>query len=792
MTGLSAAIVARFPGAVHVGGREQAAGFTAESTYTPAMEDSLPPDESAPAEPQPQPQPQPSRRRRLWLLPVAVVCLCGAAALAFTLRGADWLMPAVATRIEAASGLRLGVTGPVQARVAPWLGLRAAAVRLAPAGANTAPLVRADTAEIELSWVALLQGRVRIVRLHLVHAQILSGMRLPSGDIEIAADGPAIHATLSSEAATVDADAHRDGEMLALDHVTLRMGRGGLSAVGTGRLSLRDPVRLVATTAVSAAGRPLGDVDAAFSYSADGLVLERANWRRTDGLEINLFGHAAPDQGALRFEGGIDAASESDKGFDASAAFDGALGDNGVTASVSNIDVRAEGAHLTGEAKYRSGATAQLVTSLRLDRLDIDALRQSPLAPLAAVAAAAFEGEAGVHLRIDGLAAGGKTIGEGIIVDASRHAETLDLHELAARSLWGVPFHATGRLAFGPAPVVAFDPIQVSYSGVDANGRLTLDLSGARPVLDGDLAAGPLQLDRVFAGPPSPPPEPMTRRALAQARAKPAAAPALSTKPLGLPATFPIDADVGVSTPRLAWRETQLADVRARLQLRARQLAVTGLTAGAYGGRLTFNGRIEQAEPPHLSAELQLAGADLGTVLADLGGQAVAVHGDLSAELTADGRSPADLVNTLAGTVAVANGTGTVTGIDMASLSERLKQRPTRPTDIFQLARAAGGGRTAFSGLHGHFRIDRGVARTDDLQMTAPTAAARLSGSIDLPRRGLNVVSEFQLTDPPGVPPLVVKLDGPFVDPRRVFDISRLQAYLLHRPDATAPAGRPH
>ncbi|MBV8537032.1 MAG: AsmA family protein [Alphaproteobacteria bacterium] len=689
-------------------------------------------------------------------------------------------MPAVASRIEAQSSLRLSVAGPVKASLVPRLGLRAEDVRLTPLGPQAAPLIQADAADIELSWSALLNGRIEIGRMRLVRSRLPAAPVLPAGDVEIAVDEPAIVVAVSSADTSFRAEAHRDGDALAFGRLTLRAG--SISADGGGRLSLHDPIRLVVTAAVTAADRPVGDVAAALTYSTDGLVLERAAWHRPDGLAIDLFGHAALLDGALRFEGGLDASSEKDSSLDASAAFDGTLDAKGLSMTVSNIDVRTAGSHLTGDAKLQPG---RLAAALRLDRLDVAALRRSPLSPLAAAAAvAASDMDASLHLRADELVAGGTSIGQGIIVDASRHAGAFDLHELAARSLWGVPLHATGRLAIGPAPVAAFEALHLSYGDVDANGSLTLEMSGPRPRLTGELATGPLQLDKLFAGPPPPRPEPMTRKALAAARANPPApAPAWSSQPLAVPAALPVDADVAFAAPKLAWRGYQLAELRGRLQLQEHSVALSDVTAGAYGGRLSFNGRAEQADVPHVVLGAALVGADLGAVLADFGVRDMAVHGDLGADLTADGRSAADLASTLAGSVSLANGTGVVTGIDLAAISERLKQRPARPTDVIQLARAASGGRTPFSGLAGRFRVDRGVARTDDLHLTAATAGARLTGSLDLPHQTLAFVSEFQLTDPPGVPPLIVKLDGPFAEPRRVFDISRLQSYLVHRRD---------
>ena len=137
----------------------------AKTPYTPAMEGAI----------------SRKRRRWVWLLPLAVIGLCAAAVLAFTHWGAAWLMPTVANRIEAASSLRFTAAGPVEAKVAPWLGLRVADVDLTPAGPGAQPLIHADAAELELSWPALLHGQIAIARVRLVRSRLPAMAALPPG-----------------------------------------------------------------------------------------------------------------------------------------------------------------------------------------------------------------------------------------------------------------------------------------------------------------------------------------------------------------------------------------------------------------------------------------------------------------------------------------------------------------------------------------------------------------------------------------------------------------------------------
>jgi hypothetical protein len=740
------------------------------------------------------------RRRRLWLVPLAAVVICAAAALAWTQRGAAWVLPELQARVLAATGLRLEVEGPVVVRFVPW-GLQADRVRLVSAdAAGSPPLIYADALDVDLSWASLLRGRVDIARAHLSQVRALAAG--PPVDVEVVPSGGAAVASLSAGQATLRLSARRSGDTLILDDVMLEDAAHHLAASGTGRLSFGDPIRLIVNAALKQSGVPLGAAALALGYSTDGLVIDRADWRRPDGLDVSLFGHAAAVGGDLRLEGGLGASSQTDKSFDASAEFAGTFGAHGLDMTLDNIAVSGGAGRLTGEAKLHSGTPAAITASLKLDRLDVDAIKHSALAQLVGlVAGAGVDAEAAVHVLVDRVAAGGKTVAEGIVLDAAQHGGTFDLNELSARSLAGLPLHASGRVALGPAPVAAFDPIHVTFGQTEANGRLRIDLSGPRPLADGELATGPLRLDGLWPSPPPLPPVPMTRRAVAAAKAKakananakaaaPTAASAWPQTPFALPASFPVDADLSITSPRVAWRSYGLDQVRAHVTVREAQVAVSELTAAAYGGQVAFSGRLEHPDHPHLAANLRLTAANLGRVLADAGFDNIAGRGDVTADLAADGDSAAALVATLAGTVTVAARNGEISGIDLPMVSQRLKAQPKRPTDILQMARFAAGGRTPFSELRGELRIDQGIARTSNVRLKAADGQAHVQGSIDLPHRTLHLVAEFGLTDPPDMPPLVINLDGALAEPRRVFDISRLQSYLLHRGGIGTPARR--
>jgi len=535
----------------------------------------------------------------------------------------------------------------------------------------------------------------------------------------------------------------------------------------------------------TAAGAPAGTAAVAASYAADGLVLERASWQLSDGTELAVFGHAAAVSDGLRMEGGVGGSlgGGGDAG-DVSARFDGTMNKDGLAIAIDDIEARGPAFKLSGRASFVPGTAARASAELRLDRLDLTRLGTSPMASLMARVGLPAEIEARLRLRLDELLINGRAIGDGVVIDVARHGGILDLRELAARSLGGAPMRASGRLEFAPSAVTV-DPLQLAYAEVRAAGRAELNMSGTRPRLVAEVTAGALDLDALFAGPPPLPPEPMTRRAAAAASAaaaRQAASAGWSRTPLGLPhVALPIDTELRAAAPRVTWHGYRLDDAKLALDSDDQQLTIRSVTGQAFGGQVALAGVIQPRARPHFSGRLQLAGVDLQQVLmkvADV--RDVAGQGDITAEVQADGDTMADLVAAAAGTGSIAARAGTIVGIDVPQLAERLK-RMNRPTDLIEVGRLAAGGRTPFSSFTGHFRLDRGVLRTDDLRLDARGASMHTRGTIDLPAWALNLANEFQFEEPPGIPPFVIKVDGSISAPRRVFDINRLQSYLLHR-----------
>jgi len=345
------------------------------------------------------------------------------------------------------------------------------------------------------------------------------------------------------------------------------------------------------------------------------------------------------------------------------------------------------------------------------------------------------------------------------------------------------------------------DDLNLSVGGAVLldGSEIALALDGPRPALRADLRVGDLAVDPFLPASRSAaetaPPATILRPGilLAQAGGRPAAAdgpstaappPRWSQTPLDLSALGAVDAEATLAGRGLAYGAWKLESPDAALSLKDGVLTVPKLAGTLFGGALSGHGRLVAGAPggtpPDTSAELTLRQADLRPLLGETVGAHVDGRLDLDADLVAAGRSPADLVASLAGTARIASRDGTLSGIDVQAVSDRLKDT-SRTADFLALGRAIAGGATRYRTLDGTFRVEHGVARSDDLKLTADAATADASATVDLPRWQLRSRIAFTLTELPKAPPLVLTLDGSLDDPRKVVEINPFQRYLTQR-----------
>jgi uncharacterized protein involved in outer membrane biogenesis len=150
-------------------------------------------------------------------------------------------------------------------------------------------------------------------------------------------------------------------------------------------------------------------------------------------------------------------------------------------------------------------------------------------------------------------------------------------------------------------------------------------------------------------------------------------------------------------------------------------------------------------------------------------------------DLKTQGGSEFELVSALSGNGSFSVRDGVVKGFDLKAFSDQLKALDRAP-DFVQLAqKSLSGGETRFTSLTGTYTVSKGVLRSNDIKLQADAAAGTATAVVDLPPQQMDVKTMFRLSEHPNSPPVGVRLVGPLDNPRRIFQIEEMQAYILQR-----------
>ncbi|MBI3706082.1 MAG: AsmA family protein [Proteobacteria bacterium] len=504
---------------------------------------------------------------------------------------------------------------------------------------------------------------------------------------------------------------------------------------------------------------------------------------------------------------------------------------------IADLEFRLDASRVSGGIAVAAGPRLGLGVDLRIDQLNVDAYRAVAVDGAPAVVGkqgfaqwlGAFD--ANLQLRVGSLTMLATPM-QGLAIDVTLFNGDLAVRDVQVDDVMGAAIHASGTMSntaqsprmaaeveinapdaarvlraigFASAQVIgplsfagrlenadpgeiALDKFALKLGPTELGGTARLSLAGPRPKLTAGLSGGNVLLDQ-FVGPAVLGSAVLPARAMA-GRGGGVTAPAAAwpRDPFDLSALRGIDVELGLACQSLSFRKYRLDGARLVVRLTDGVVEVPQLSGRMYRGRFEFDGHMGGRERLELGGRMTLADADLREVLvavADI--ETVGGRGNLVLDLTANGTTVADLVSSLAGEATVTARNGRLDGYDLSAMNRRLKEID-KPIDIVTFVQLGlGGGSTAFSALEGRFHVDRGVARTDDLKLSAVAGEARMRGTIDLAHWTVDLANEFRLTEHPALPPFGLRLTGSLDAPRRVFDIDRLQAHLLRRGDTAVP-----
>jgi AsmA protein len=299
--------------------------------------------------------------------------------------------------------------------------------------------------------------------------------------------------------------------------------------------------------------------------------------------------------------------------------------------------------------------------------------------------------------------------------------------------------------------VAQFTDAVLTLDAVTATGTLTVDAGAATPTIAGTLRTGMLDLD-----PYLPPP-----------------AAGWSTRTFGTAIFRQLDAELTIAADGVKFRKLQTGKAEAAIALKGGKLALdirqVSLYRGEAKGRATLDADGAAAA---VTLDGTVSGVDLGVLLRDAGaGAGIAGIGGFTLTGAARGNSERDLIATLSGTASFRAADGAIGGVDLGGMLKNSS------------AAFTGGGGTPIRRAGGSFVIRDGIMRTGDLSVSAGGIDATGAGTVDLPKRTLDLRLEPRLIA--GIVTVPVIVSGPWDRPSYAPDVAGIAKSIVAMPVRT-------
>ena len=311
---------------------------------------------------------------------------------------------------------------------------------------------------------------------------------------------------------------------------------------------------------------------------------------------------------------------------------------------------------------------------------------------------------------------------------------------------------------------VSLTNVNVELDGNRAEGVLTLATDGRRAVR-GTLAADSLNLTPYVRG---------VRLMATNERT-------WDRLPIALDGLADFSVDLGLSAATIKIANAQLGRTVAAANMSGGKLKVTIADSQAFGGSATGSFGIGNGKAGiEVSSHVRFDEVDLGNCLSQVFGlHKFEGHGTLALDVDGAGSSVWAVTHTLNGTASLTAHDGSLVGIDVEQLLQRLEKRPLSGNGDFRT------GRTPFDRLALGVKIDQGMISVQKLEFKGPAVKLQLAGEASIPSRELDLQGTATLvsTNTADEFALPFTVQGPWDDPVPLPDASSL----IRHSNAAAP-----
>ena len=238
--------------------------------------------------------------------------------------------------------------------------------------------------------------------------------------------------------------------------------------------------------------------------------------------------------------------------------------------------------------------------------------------------------------------------------------------------------------------------------------------------------------------------------------------------PIDFSALNGFDADIKLKAQAVTYQMYRVEKADLAATVNNGILNANRLTGYLFGGELDANAIVNATAAPRIETALNIKNMDVGKASQAVSGKAMAGGVmNLSMNLTTAGRSVANMVSALGGSGALAlkqlDVREEATGTALASALNLI-------VGLNTLGGLPGGGGKGkgLADITGSFKIDKGVARTNDIKLVSSIGDGGAQGTVDLPNWQIDIGGEVSLSQNALTALITKKTNAPTVLPFQV------------------------
>ncbi len=285
--------------------------------------------------------------------------------------------------------------------------------------------------------------------------------------------------------------------------------------------------------------------------------------------------------------------------------------------------------------------------------------------------------------------------------------------------------------ASGTPQAIRLSNARIAFDAIDANGDLTLDWSGAKPMATGDLATDSLDL-RPYMPPPTTSAEGF---------------PAWSTAKMDFSSLKNVNADIDVSAEKVFLNELEAGQSRMNLKIAGGRMTATIPQLGFYGGGGSGTLIVDATRAaPAISGKFQMSSVEAQPFTVDLMKMDKLLGlGGFNLEFAATGSSQAAIMQSLDGKGGFDLNDGAIKGVNIVKLATAVAKLYegglTNPAAVTTAIAAAQrpDEKTDFSKFLSNFTIADGDVSAPTITLEGPFLAMSGVGRVNLPGQTLDL-----------------------------------------------------